>query len=124
ELDELDTAAAFAGSTGWDPSLTHRLRVLLHTFPLHDLRRGDALRDPDLRHYDSLALALRVMALVVDHMGLEREVDRPMVVRTLAPLLGAMDAAANVELNRARHERMLDRVLGGLRNDSERRRPF
>lgn len=27
----------------WDRSLTHRMRVLLHTAPLHDLRQGDNL---------------------------------------------------------------------------------
>jgi len=35
-----------------------------------------------------------------------------------------MDAAAGVPTSPERHERMLDRLLGGLRNDGDARRPF
>ena len=108
----------------WHRGLTHRLRVLLHMAPLHDLRQSDARRDPELRHYDALALAMKVMDLIVDSAGLDREVDRDVVEQALGPLLAAMDAAAGLVPERGRHAAMVDRVLAGLRNDGERRRPF
>lgn len=109
---------------GWPADLTRRLRVLLHTLPLDGLRRSDAIRDAELRHYDSLALALRVLDVVIDRLGLEAESDREAVTRVLRPVLSAMDAAAGVDPSPERHERMLDKLLGGLRNDGDARRPF
>jgi len=108
----------------WDHALTHRLRVLLHTFPLHDLRLGDSRRDPELRHYDSLVLAMKVIDLIIDSAGLDREVDRVRVEQELKPLLVEMDEAAGLPPDGARHKEIIDRVLGGLRNDADRRRPF
>lgn len=60
--------APAANSSGdeWPADLTRRLRVLLHTSPLDGLRRSDAIRDAEFRHYDSLALALRVLDVVID----------------------------------------------------------
>lgn len=109
---------------GWPADLTRRLRVLLHTSPLDGLRRSDAIRDAEFRHYDSLALALRVLDVVIDRLGLEAEADREVVTRILRPVLSAMDAAAGVDPSPKRHERMLDKLLGGLRNDGDARRPF
>jgi len=108
----------------WSPDLTRRLRVLLHTLPLDGLRRSDAMRDAELRHYDSLALALRVLDVVIDRLGLEAEADREVITRALRPVLSAMDAAAGVDPSPDRHDRMLDKLLGGLRNDGDARRPF
>ena len=113
-----------AGPSAWDPALTHRLRVLLHTAPLHELRLGDSRRDPELRHYDSLSLAMKVFDLVVDSAGLDREVNRERVEQALGPLLDQMDAASGLAPDPSRHEAIVDRVLGGLRNDLDRRRPF
>ncbi len=87
----------------WDRSLTRRMRVPLHTAPLHDLRQGDNLRDPELRHDDSLALAIKILDLIIDHTGLDRELDRGMVQRALTPLLSAMDEAAGVPPSVERH---------------------
>ncbi|MEZ4442347.1 MAG: hypothetical protein R3B72_24855 [Polyangiaceae bacterium] len=108
----------------WPVDLTRRLRVLLHTLPLDGMRRSDAIRDAELRHYDGLALALRVLDVVIDRLGLEAEADREVVTRVLRPVLSAMDDAAGLPESPERHERMLDKVLGGLRNDGEARRPF
>jgi hypothetical protein len=114
------------GSLGdaWPAELTRRLRVMLHTLPLDSMRRGDAIRDAELRHYDGLALALRVLDVVIDRLGLEAEADREVVTRVLRPVLSAMDTAAGVSESPERHEQMLDKLLGGLRNDSDARRPF
>ena len=46
------------------------------------------------------------------------------MTRALAPLLHAMDEAAGVAPDSRRHALVVDRVLGGLRNDDERRRKF
>lgn len=109
---------------GWPADLTRRLRVLLHTLPLDGMRRSDAMRDAELRHYDSLALALRLLDVVIDRVGLEEEAGREAVTRALRPVLSAMDAAAGVDPSPERHERMIDKLLGGLRNDADARRPF
>jgi hypothetical protein len=108
----------------WPADLTRRLRVLLHTFPLDGLRRSDAIRDEEFRHYDSLALALQVLDIVIDRLGLEAEADREVVTRVLRPVLAAMDTAAGLAPSPERHERMFDKLLGGLRNDGDARRPF
>lgn len=119
-----ELGAADSIGDAWPVDLTRRLRVLLHTLPLDGMRRGDAIRDAELRHYDGLALALRVLDVVIDRLGLEAEADREVVTRVLRPVLSAMDAAAGVPAAPERHERMLDKVLGGLRNDGDARRQF
>jgi hypothetical protein len=88
------------------------------------MRRGDAIRDAELRHYDGLVLALRVLDVVIDRLGLEAEADREVVTRAFRPVLSAMDDAARVPVSPKRHEWMLDKLLGGLRNDGDARRPF
>ncbi len=108
----------------WTKTLAHRLRVLLHTLPLDALHRSDALRDFELRHYDGLALGLATIDLIVDHMGLDTDVDRVRVASHLAPLLAEMDRIADYAPDTERHARMVDRVIGALRNDDDRRRPF
>jgi hypothetical protein len=123
-LNAVPAGVSPAGPSAWDPALTHRLRVLLHTAPLHELRLGDNRRDPELRHYDSLSLAMKVFDLVIDSAGLDREVDRNRVEQALGPLLDQMDSASGLAPDPSRHEAMVDRVLGGLRNDLDRRRPF
>lgn len=57
-------------------------------------------------------------------MGLDHELDRDDLARALSPLLREMDRAAGMEPDGARHESMVDRVLGALRNDGDKRRPF
>ncbi|MFO0579199.1 MAG: hypothetical protein U1A78_34800 [Polyangia bacterium] len=108
----------------WPPELRHRMRVLLHTLPLTDLHRNQSLALPELRHYDPLALAMKIIDLIVESMGLEQEVDRRAVVRALRPLLSAMDAAQGLVPDEARHLMMAERLLDGLRNDGNHRHPF
>lgn len=117
-------SAPYSDADVWTRELTRRLRVFLHTLPLDGIRRSDAIRDADLRHYDGLALALRILDLVIDRIGLETEADREVVSRVLGPALSAMDAAAGVPPSAETHERMVDKLLAGLRNDGDARRPF
>lgn len=122
-MDETETPeSALAGS--WDRGLTRRLRVLLHAAPFCDLKKSEAIVDPELRHYDSLALAMKVLDLIVERMGLEREVTSDDVTEALRPLLVASDEAKGLLIDSDRHTRIVDHVLGRLRNDAERRRPF
>lgn len=108
----------------WPSELTRRLRVLLHTVPLDAVRRGDSLRSTDLKHYDGLALTLRLLDVVIDRLGLEAEADRDVLTRTLRPLLSRLDEAAGEPVSPERHERMIDRLVSALRNDGDARRPF
>ncbi len=108
----------------WPADLTRRLRVLLHTLPLAGMRRGDSLREEDLRHYDGLALSLRVLDAVIDRLGLEAEADREVLTRLLKPALTKMDEAAGMVPSPERHDSIIDKVISGLRNDGDARRPF
>ena len=113
-----------ASATVWKASLTHRLRVLLHATPLFDLRAGDPKRDEQFRHYDSLALAVKLFDELIERSGFEDDLDRSGVIRILSPVLQSMDSAANRPSNAERHEQMVDRLLAALRNDKDGRRPF
>lgn len=108
----------------WNPHLTHRLRVLLHTKPLLDLRLGDAHCAPALRHYDSLSLALKVFDLIIETTGLDREIDSETAIRALIPLMVQMDRAEGIEPDLSRHTLMAERLLAALRNDAKSRHPF
>ena len=119
-----DAVHAPYGGTGWRDDLTRRLRVLLHAEPFLALRAADAKQQPDRRHYDSLALALRLCDFVLLSMGLDQGVAHADVRRELIPLLTAMDAEAGVIPDAVRHEAVVDRVLGALLNEDARREQF
>lgn len=109
----------------WSSDMTHRLRVLLHVDPLIRLKHGDARRDPELQHYDSLALAVRTIDLIVERMGFDEEINRDRLIEELSGLLRKMmDVAAGIPVDRERHERMVVRLLSHLRNDDEGRKQF
>jgi len=73
------------GPTWWPAELTERQRVLLHAQPLFDQRRNDGIQPEESRHYDSLALALRVLELVLEPSGLEDTVTAASVREALTP---------------------------------------
>ena len=108
----------------WPAELRQRMRVVLYTLPLTDLHRNQGMAQPDLRHYDPLALAMKVLDLIVESMGMEQELDRRAVVRALSPLLSAMDVAHGLAPDAARHLAMAERLLDSLRNDGNHRHPF
>lgn len=108
----------------WHHTLTPKLRVLLHVFPLLKLQQADSHRDSDSRHYDSLPLTLKVFDLIIESTGLEREIDSQQVVSFLSPLLSSMDASVGIDPNPLRHSAMVERLLGALRNDGKGRQPF
>lgn len=105
-------------------ALSRRLRVLLHLEPLFRLRASDARRHDELRHYDSLGIALRILDLIAEHMGLDQATTADALFRGVRASLGAMDELAVVEPSPARHRRIFDRVLAALRNEEDGFRPF
>ena len=105
-------------------TLVKRLRVLLHAFPLFQLSQSDGRRDESLRHYDTLVLALKILDVIAERMGMEVEADREYIDYTLEPVLNGMDAKAGLLPNRERHQLIVDRILSFLRNDADAGRPF
>jgi hypothetical protein len=108
----------------WDPALTRRTRVLLHALPILNLKLADAKRDPEFHHYDSLALAMKSLDLIIENTGLDAEIDAAGLVARLSPLLTAMDAARGLDPDPDRHEAMVEKLLAALRNEGHNRRPF
>jgi hypothetical protein len=108
----------------WNPQLTRKLRVLLHAEPLLAIRRGDAFRDEEFRHYDFIVLALKVFDVIVERTGLEHEIDLEEMSRVLWPVVQAMDAKAGRPCSPERHASVVERLLAALQNDSGQRRPF
>lgn len=105
-------------------TLVKRLRVLLHAFPLFQLSQSDGRREESLRHYDTLVLALKILDVIAERMGMDVEADREYIDYTLEPVLNGMDARAGLLPNRERHQRIVDRILSFLRNDADAGRPF
>ena len=105
-------------------ALVRRLRVLLHAFPLFQLSQSDSRRDEAFRHYDTLTIALKILDVIAERMGMEIEADREYIDFSLAPLLDSMDRRAGLLPDAQRHVQIVDRVLAALRNDADARRPF
>lgn len=110
--------------TLWTEDLAQRLRVLLHADPILSLRRGDSRADPEFRHYDSVALAIKAIDLILAHTGLGREMDPDRLFDELTPMMEAMDREAGTTPDPERHHRLFARLLDGLRGDRQARRPF
>lgn len=108
----------------WDRHLTHQMRVLLYTEPLLRVLRRDEYRSEEREHYDSLALALKLLDHIVTHTGFEHEADSDTATHDLLPLMEAMDQAANIRPDVEQQMQMAKIVLGDLRNDKESQRPF
>jgi hypothetical protein len=108
----------------WNPTLTDRQRVLLHTEPLLMLRHNWSLRDEECQRYDPLCLSMKLFDVVIDQSGFGNEVVRDTIQEQLTPLLEAIDAAAGVLPDAERHRRVVDRLIGGLLNDSQRGESF
>src|SRR6266566_2447034 len=107
------------GADIWDPLLTHQQRVLLYAEPLLKLRNRDEHRPSEMKHYDSLSLALELFSQIIENTGLEHEIDNDRAINILLPLLEAMDRSEEMVPDRDRQMLMAERVLGALRNDEE-----
>lgn len=115
------------GSPEWNHDITHRQRVLLHALPLFRLHHSDAIvegQGGEFAHYDAFALAFRIFDLIIENTGLENEPETDDLARALFPTLASMDAAAGVEPDSERHQRMAERVLEWLLNETNHREPY
>ncbi|HNP87525.1 MAG TPA: hypothetical protein PKK78_15365 [Kouleothrix sp.] len=108
----------------WPPQLTRRLRVLLHAYPLLELRSWDGQRSPETRHYDSITLAMRVFDYIIESTGLGVDADSDAIFRLLTPLMTQMDIAAGVIPDPELQRQFISILLGRLRNDRDRQRRF
>ena len=104
----------------WEKALPARIRTLLLTAPLHRMEGTKGHRIAELQKQDLRMLALRVMDLTIERMGLGYGAMREVIVEEVAllvrradPTLGLPDAKVVVEI-----------VIEGLLNDTERRQAF
>lgn len=108
----------------WNPTLTDRQRVMLHTQPLILMRYHWLTREGDGQTYDPLCLSMKLFDVIIDQSGFGNDVVRESVSRELVPLLRSIDASSGVDVDEARYTRVIDRLFGGLMNDSNRGESF
>jgi hypothetical protein len=73
----------------WQEAVTRRVRALLRTAPLHAPERLQRLRDADLGSVDVRSLALRVLDVTIEEMGLGSGARRVDVQRAIGEMLTA-----------------------------------
>src|SRR5205814_7191075 len=103
------------GPAWWASELTERQRVLLHAQPLFDQRRNDSNQPEDGRHYDSLALSLRVLELVLEGSGLADTVTAAGAYEGLREASVARDWPAGIAPAAGRIAGSLERIFAGVR---------
>ena len=102
----------------WQDALTQRVKALARLAPLQQVEADKGRRILPLERADVRALALRVLDVIIEEMGLGQGAARELVQAALEPMVRTMldneqDAAPVVEL-----------VLSGMLNERERRRAF
>lgn len=108
----------------WHDALTRRLRALLKSGPLHELKRNQGRLEAVLEHDDLTTLAMRALEVLVDALGVRAGATRDEIAAALAPLAEANDRAAGIAPDPARHRRLAEIIVGALLNDAGRRRAF
>jgi len=108
----------------WNPSLTERQRVLLHTQPLMAMRHTWLARDEDGQRYDPLCLCMKLFEIVIDQSRFGNDVVRESVAGKLVPLLRSIDISDGIDPEDERHRRIVDRLIGSLLNESHRGEAF
>lgn len=108
----------------WNATLTERQRVLLHMQPLMTMRQAWLARDEDGQKYDPLCLCMKLFELAIDQSGFGNDVVRESVARELVPLLRSIDLGDGLEPDEERHQRIVDRLIGNLLNESNRGESF
>lgn len=109
-----------AATERWQEALTRRLRTLVRTVPLHRLEASKGHLSLDVAAQDLRSLALRVLDLCVEGMGLGAGVERAEVVAGVAEMARQMDPGASLEQATA----IAEGVVDGLLNERERRVAF
>lgn len=108
----------------WSATLSSRQRVLLHAHPILGMRMNWSTLEGEDAAYDPLCLSMKLFEVVIDQSGFGNEVVRQTVADALCPLLVALDRAADVNSDSARHQRVVDRLLDGLMNEAQRGHSF
>lgn len=108
----------------WRATLSGRQRVLLHAQPILQMRHHWSQRDDIEAGYDPLCLSMKLFDVVIDQSGFGHEVVRQTIADALFPLLASLDAAAKVAADRQRHQRVIDRLLNGLMNETNHGQAF
>ena len=104
----------------WEKALPGRMRTLLLTSPIHRLESSKLHRMGELRNQDLRMLALRVLDATIERMGLGHGASRSAILDEVVPLVRQSDETLSVEDARA----IVELVIEGLLNDSERRQKF
>lgn len=99
----------------WDNSLTKKLIFSYKISPIIALKdtfiRDEALKH-QFRHYDPLAIALKMLELIIDNMGPFEGITKQELFNELDPLLTLMDRAKQAHLiSKEDHYKILESIL-------------
>lgn len=108
----------------WNTTLSSRQRVLLHAQPIMLMRQHWAMRDDHDSQYDPMCLSMKLFDVVIDQSGFGNEVVRQTIADALFPLLESLDIAAQTAPDEQRHQRVVDRLLDGLLNETHHGQSF
>lgn len=102
----------------WDNSLTRKLIYLYKISPIIALKdsfiRNGFLRE-QFKHYDALAIALKILEVIIDNMGPFEGVTKKELFEEIEPLLILMDQAKRVKnITKNDHYKMLEYILEKL----------
>ncbi len=108
----------------WDRRLTIKLISLLKIKPIIAIRdliiRDEKLKD-QYRHYDPLAITLKVLEVIIDHMGPFSGINQDALIAEIIPLLRRIDQAENItHLSSEDHQRFVEVILNKLLNLSKK----
>lgn len=104
----------------WEKALPGRMRTLLLTAPVHRMENSKGHRMAELQKQDLRMLALRVLDATIERMGLGHGAPRTAILDEVAPLARQADETLSIEDSRA----VVELVIEGLLNDTERRQAF
>lgn len=102
----------------WDNSLTKKLIFSYKISPIIALKdsfiRDEALKQ-QFRHYDPLAISLKMLELIIDNMGPFEGITKHELFNELDPLLTLMDRAKQAQLiSKQDHYKILESILEKL----------
>jgi len=107
----------------WNYTLTQKLISLLKIKPLLDIKdliiHNESLKE-QYKHYDPLAIALKILNVIVDNMGAFSGITKDELVEQILPLLRRMDKARNIELSEDEHIDFIEIILEKLLYQTKR----
>jgi len=109
-----------SSSHPWQDALTRRLRALIRTVPLHRIEATKGHRSEELSEHDLRALALRVLDIVIEKMGLGTGALMEELHDGLRPLISSCEPDLGEDEARA----IADTVVLAMLNEPDRRQAF